>query len=213
MPGNLTEFKTLLSIQLTLSPCLLALIKKGWELFRRCRLISTFRRKNMQVLGHDKTSRWIGLGPIRLPVIPSKGQSSVLQAIDHSVAGSMTAQPPGSRPSALRVATHGQQVAPLGCLTPLQRCSRHILQLQPIERLSTQHYKVRIKGKVEQSREWISTPPLHLDVVAIEKGAFGSPLIKVSNFTYIISENKFVNDLNFKIQNILSASTIINQNE
>ena len=33
---------------------------------------------------------------------------------------------------------------------------------------NTQHYKVRIKGKVEQS-------PLHLGVVAIEKGAFGAP--------------------------------------
>ena len=33
--------------------------------------------------------------------------------------------------------------------------------------LNTQHYKVRIKGKVEQSRE--------LGVVAIEKRAFGSP--------------------------------------
>ena len=37
--------------------------------------------------------------------------------------------------------------------------------------LNTQHYKVRIKGKVEQSREW-SNAPLHLDVEAIEKGAF-----------------------------------------
>ena len=35
--------------------------------------------------------------------------------------------------------------------------------------------KVRIKCKVEQSREWSSTPPLHLSIVAIEKGAFGSP--------------------------------------
>ena len=34
--------------------------------------------------------------------------------------------------------------------------------------LNTQHYKVRIKGKVEQSRDWSG-------VVAIEKGAFGSP--------------------------------------
>ena len=33
--------------------------------------------------------------------------------------------------------------------------------------LNTQNYKVRIKGKVELS--------LHLDVVAIDKGAFGSP--------------------------------------
>ena len=28
-------------------------------------------------------------------------------------------------------------------------------------------------------------PPLHLGVVAIEKGAFGSPSTKVANFTYI----------------------------
>ena len=39
--------------------------------------------------------------------------------------------------------------------------------------LNTQHYKVWIEGKVEQSREFT---PLHLGVVAIEKGAFGSPL-------------------------------------
>ena len=36
---------------------------------------------------------------------------------------------------------------------------------------NTRHYKLRIKGKVEQSREWSST----LGVVALEKGAFGSP--------------------------------------
>ena len=40
--------------------------------------------------------------------------------------------------------------------------------------LKTQQYKVRIKGKVEQSRERRSSP-LHLDLVAIEKGAFWSP--------------------------------------
>ena len=37
--------------------------------------------------------------------------------------------------------------------------------------LNTQHYKVRIKGKVER-------PLLHLGVVAIEKGLFGSPSTK-----------------------------------
>ena len=37
--------------------------------------------------------------------------------------------------------------------------------------LNTQQYKVCIKGKVKQSRER-SSPPLHLCVVAIEKGAF-----------------------------------------
>ena len=41
--------------------------------------------------------------------------------------------------------------------------------------LNTQHYKVRIKGKVEKSAGKSSAPPLHLGVVAIEKGAFGSP--------------------------------------
>ena len=50
--------------------------------------------------------------------------------------------------------------------------------------LNTQHYKVRIKGKVEQSREWSSVPPLHLGIVAIEKGAFGSPSTKLANFTF-----------------------------
>ena len=43
--------------------------------------------------------------------------------------------------------------------------------------LSTQHYKERIKGKVEQSKER-SSAPLHLGVVAIVKGAFGSPSTK-----------------------------------
>ena len=49
--------------------------------------------------------------------------------------------------------------------------------------LNTQHYKVRIKGKVEQSMERSSLLPLNLGVVAIEKGAFGLPFIKVANFT------------------------------
>ena len=39
--------------------------------------------------------------------------------------------------------------------------------------LNTQHYKIRIKGKVKQGQEWSSTP-LHLGVVAIEKGTFKS---------------------------------------
>ena len=48
---------------------------------------------------------------------------------------------------------------------------------------NTQHYKVWIKGKVEQSRERISAL-LYLGVEAIEKGALGSPSTKVANFTY-----------------------------
>ena len=47
------------------------------------------------------------------------------------------------------------------------------------------HYKITIEGKVERSREWSSALSLHLGVVAIEKGAFGSPSTKVTNFIYI----------------------------
>ena len=48
--------------------------------------------------------------------------------------------------------------------------------------LNTQHYKVQIKGEVEQSRGRSST----LGVVAIEKGAFGSPLTKVANLVILL---------------------------
>ena len=44
--------------------------------------------------------------------------------------------------------------------------------------LNTQHYKVRIKGKVEQSRKRSSA----LGVVAIEKEDLGSPFATVANF-------------------------------
>ena len=47
--------------------------------------------------------------------------------------------------------------------------------------LNTQHYKVRIKGKIEQSREWSSDL---LGVVAIEKGVFGSLSTTVGQLTY-----------------------------
>ena len=50
--------------------------------------------------------------------------------------------------------------------------------------LNTQRYKVRIKGKVEQSMEWSSALPY--SVVAIEKGAFGSASTKVTNFTLFL---------------------------
>ena len=50
--------------------------------------------------------------------------------------------------------------------------------------LNAQYYKVRIKSKVEQSMECSSALPLHLGVVAIKKGAFGSPSTKFSNFNY-----------------------------
>ena len=49
--------------------------------------------------------------------------------------------------------------------------------------LKIQHYKVKIKSKVKQSREWSSTLS-YTDVVAIEKGAFVSSLTKVANFNF-----------------------------
>ena len=51
--------------------------------------------------------------------------------------------------------------------------------------LNTQHYKVCIEGKVKKSGGRSSALLLHLSVVAIEKEAFGSPLITVANFTYL----------------------------
>ena len=46
--------------------------------------------------------------------------------------------------------------------------------------INTQRYKVRIKGKVEQSRERSSTLP-YISVV-FQKGGFGSPSTTVANF-------------------------------
>ena len=48
-----------------------------------------------------------------------------------------------------------------------------------------QHYKIRIKGKVDQSSERSTASPLHLRVVANEKGVFRLPSAMVTNFTYI----------------------------
>ena len=50
--------------------------------------------------------------------------------------------------------------------------------------LSTQHYKVRIKGKVQQSWKWSSALPQHVGVVVIEKGAFRLSSTQVSHFTF-----------------------------
>ena len=52
--------------------------------------------------------------------------------------------------------------------------------------LNTQQFKVRVKGKMEQSKERSSASPLHFGVVAIEKGAFRLPLTTVANFTFYL---------------------------
>ena len=53
--------------------------------------------------------------------------------------------------------------------------------------LNTQQYKVRVKGKVEQSRERSSTL-LYFGVVAIEKGAFWSSSTTVTNITFLYNK-------------------------
>ena len=50
--------------------------------------------------------------------------------------------------------------------------------------LNSKYYKVRIKGKVEQSSEWSSALP-YTCLIAIEKGAFELPLTAVANLTTI----------------------------
>ena len=50
--------------------------------------------------------------------------------------------------------------------------------------LNTQHYKLRIKGKMEHPGK-VVVPPLHLGVVAIERGAFVSPSTK-SRLFYLL---------------------------
>ena len=46
-----------------------------------------------------------------------------------------------------------------------------------------QHHKVRIKGKVEQSREYSLQ---HLGIEAIEKSAFGSPSITAAKYLFYL---------------------------
>ena len=57
--------------------------------------------------------------------------------------------------------------------------------------LKTQYYKVRIKGKVEKSWERSSALPYTFGVVAIKKGAFGSPSTMVAKFTLLYKHNSF----------------------
>ena len=69
--------------------------------------------------------------------------------------------------------------------------------------LITQHYKVRIKGKVEQSKEWSSAPHQHLWVVAIEKRAFGSPSTMVANLLMREREREREREIKYEIESDL----------
>ena len=40
-------------------------------------------------------------------------------------------------------------------------------------------------------------PPLHLSLVAIEKGPFGSPSTKIANFTFFFLVSWVINDFRF----------------
>ena len=68
----------------------------------------------------------------------------------------------------------------LGCVIP-----KTLKMVLDTSLLSTQQYKVCIKDEVEQSRERSCALPL--GVVAIEKGAFGSPSTTVASFTLALS--------------------------
>ena len=61
--------------------------------------------------------------------------------------------------------------------------------------LNAQHYKVRIKGKVEQSWEWSIALPYTFGVVSIQKGTLEPPLTKVANFTYFIRFQVFQSNI------------------
>ena len=69
----------------------------------------------------------------------------------------------------------GDRGSILGCVIPKTQ-----KMVRDAALLNTQYYNVRIKGKVEQSREGVA-PSLTW------KGALGSPLTKVTNFTYFIN--------------------------
>ena len=56
--------------------------------------------------------------------------------------------------------------------------------------LNTQYYKVRIKGKWSNPGKGVA---LLLGVVAIGKGAFGSPSTTLTNFTYLHIINQSIN--------------------
>ena len=71
--------------------------------------------------------------------------------------------------------------------------------------LNTQHYKVSIKGKVEQSKER-SCAPLRLGVVATEEGAFGSPSTKVANFIFYSLARRITDDAKKFVQIIHGVS-------
>ena len=75
--------------------------------------------------------------------------------------------------------------------------------------LNTQHYKVWIKGKVEQLRERRSNFLYTFGVVAIEKGAFRSPLITVANFTFTYIYIYICKCTNMKKQSIQRMILII----
>ena len=78
--------------------------------------------------------------------------------------------------------------------------------------VNTQHYKVRIKDKVEQVVvvvvEESSARTQHLSVVVIERGGFGSPSTKVSNLyqIFLSNTNNFQTDLWFSNRYYYSRS-------
>ena len=120
------------------------------------------------MLGHDQPIDRIR--PLRPPVLPSKSQSWVLQLksfLTASVAGSRTAQAPGSRPQVLGVANRWRRWS-REALTPRQRCSRYILRHQPIRRL---WIAISIK-KIKLNKCWKRCIFLMLQIALEQKVAY-----------------------------------------
>ena len=80
--------------------------------------------------------------------------------------------------------------------------------------LNTQHYKIRIKGKEVQSWERSSAlPPLHISVIANEKGTFEFlSSTTVANFTFRVQCNPDIREILYcpKLEPVLPKQNIPN---
>ena len=80
-----------------------------------------------------------------------------------------------------------------GVQSQVESCQKTKKMVLDAALLNIQHYKVRIKDKVAAIQGMEKCPPLHLGVIATEKGAFGSPSTKVCqlHFTQFNNQKHF----------------------
>ena len=120
---------TAISVLLTFSHRLLAPLpfKRVGCLLEREYFEEYGRDNHIHAYGLTWPADWSDRASLTACLAQSGWKCSVVCRVTTLVAGSRTAQPLGSRPPESRVITHGQQVALLGALTPLEGCSRRIL--------------------------------------------------------------------------------------